>query len=71
MDSEAATMGIRVRDSSGIGVTVVVINLDRSEVFTERAARSWPEVYALADEYGVPQERISVDDEAETVLGEP
>ena len=70
MYEQAEARGARVWKQRGDGVTVTVLDLKAETVIAERAAKNWPEVYALAHEYGVPRERIHVDgDEAREILG--
>ena len=69
MDSKEATPGIRVTKADGEGVTVVVYNANEEKVVARRPAGTRPEVDALAAEYGVPQEQVIVDADAQAALG--
>lgn len=70
MDSEATTLGLHVYTPHGFGVTVEVIDPARGgEVVAQHAAGTWLELDYWAAKYGVPQERIELDEEALEVLG--
>jgi uncharacterized protein YegP (UPF0339 family) len=65
----AVTLGFHVSKAPFGGVTVAVYDADlEDQVVLERAAGTWPELDQLAAEYGVPAERISVDEDARANL---
>ncbi|MFC1405773.1 MULTISPECIES: hypothetical protein [Streptacidiphilus] len=68
MDSDAEVLGFYIHQARGDGVTVAVYECRNDQVVLERAAGTWPEVYALASEYGVSDELISVDEQARAIL---
>lgn len=67
----AETLGLYVHTVPELPDGVVVDVYDgQDRVFAERPAGSWPDVDRAAVEFGVPAERISVDDDARAVLDE-
>lgn len=70
MDEKAANLAARVYKPGGIGVTVMVLDLDGdgTPIF-QHMARTWEEVdYWLADQ-GVPLDQVDLEPDAKAVLG--
>jgi hypothetical protein len=68
MEDVQATLAFDVHLATGVDQVVVDVYDLEDRAFAEEPVLDWADLDRLATQYGVPQERISVDDGARMVL---